>query len=106
MFLVANTYDPGSQDYNDVFETAVRMYPNDEMANLNAAVIALAKNDLAAAQRYLLKAGTSPQAQNARGVLAVKQSRFDDAERLFRENALPGAQHNLSELQLYLQSIE
>ena len=29
MFLVANTYTPGSQDYNDVFETAVRMFPAD-----------------------------------------------------------------------------
>ena len=27
MFLVANTYEPGSQDYNDVFETAVRSIP-------------------------------------------------------------------------------
>lgn len=106
MFLVANTYEPGSQDYNDVFEIAVRMYPNDETANLNAAVIALEKNDLTAAQRYMLKAGTSPEADNARGVLTVKQNRLDDAERLFRENALPQAQHNLNELQLYRQSIE
>lgn len=106
MFLVANTYDPGSQDYNDVFETAVRMYPNDETANLNAAVIALAKKDLAAAQRYLLKAGTSPQAQNARAVLAIYENRLDDAEQLLRQTALPEAQRNLSELELYRQSIE
>lgn len=106
MFLVANTYDPGSQDYNDVFETAVRMYPNDETANLNAAVIALAKKDLAAAQRYLLKAGTSPQAQNARAVLAIHENRLDDAEQLLRQTALPEAQRNLSELELYRQSIE
>lgn len=106
MFLVANTYEPGSQDYNDVFETAVRMYPNDETANLNAAVIALAKKDLAAAQRYLLKAGTSPQAQNARAVLAIYENRLDDAEQLLRQTALPEAQRNLSELELYRQSIE
>ena len=29
MFLVANTYTPGSQDFNEVFETAVRMYPDE-----------------------------------------------------------------------------
>ena len=54
MFLVAQTYEPGSQEYNDVFETAVRMYPDDETANLNAAVIALGKNNLADAERYLI----------------------------------------------------
>ena len=106
MFLVANTYEPGSQDYNDVFEIAVRMYPNDETANLNAAVISLGKNDLVAARRYLNKAGSSPEAQNARAVLAIHENRLDDAERLLRQLSLPQAAHNLRELELYRQSIE
>lgn len=50
MFLVANTYAPGSQEFNDVFEIAVRMYPQDVTANLNAAITALGKNDLPAAE--------------------------------------------------------
>ncbi len=100
MFLVANTYTAGSQAYDDVFETAVRMYPNDETANLNAAVIALNKNDLAAAERYLAKAGRSAEAQNARGVLAAKQGHYQEAEAAFRQAArLSEAQHNLEELQ-------
>lgn len=106
MFLVANTYEPGSQDYNDVFEIAVRMYPNDETANLNAAVISLGKNDLVAARRYLNKAGSSPEAQNARAVLAIQENRLGEAEQLLREIDLPQARHNLDELQQYLQSIE
>ena len=106
MFLVANTYEPGSQDYNDVFETAVRMYPNDETANLNAAVISLGKNNLDDAKRYLSKAGTSAEAQNARAVLAIHENRLDDAERLLRQLSLPQAAHNLRELELYRQSIE
>ena len=106
MFLVANTYEPGSQDYNDVFEIAVRMYPNDETANLNAAVIALGKNNLDDAKRYLSKAGTSAEAQNARAVLAIHENRLDDAERLLRQLSLPQAAHNLRELELYRQSIE
>ena len=106
MFLVANTYEPGSQDYNDVFETAVRMYPNDATANLNAAVIALSKNNLDDAKRYLSKAGTSAEAQNARAVLAIHENRLDDAERLLRQLSLPQAAHNLRELELYRQSIE
>lgn len=99
MFLVANTYTPGSQDFNEVFETAVRMYPDDETANLNAAVIALQKNDLQAAERYLKKAGNSPQALNARGVLAVRQGDRQAAERFWRQSTLPEANHNLSELE-------
>lgn len=106
MFLVANTYEPGSQDYNDVFETAVRMYPNDATANLNAAVIALGKNNLDDAKRYLSKAGTSAEAQNARAVLAIHENRLDDAERLLRQLSLPQAAHNLRELELYRQSIQ
>ena len=106
MFLVANTYEPGSQDYNDVFETAVRMYPNDATANLNAAVIALEKNDLAAAKRYLEKAGDSPEAQNARAVIAIRENRLDDAEQLLRQCTIPQAQHNLRELEQYRQSIK
>ena len=106
MFLVANTYKPGSQDYNDVFETAVRMYPDDMTANLNAAVIALEKNDLAAAKRYLEKAGDSPEAQNARAVIAIRENRLDDAEQLLRQCTIPQAQHNLRELEQYRQSIK
>ena len=104
MFLVANTYAPGSKDYDDVFETAVRMYPDDETANLNAAVIALRKDNLEAASRYLTKAGQSAEAQNARGVLAVKQCDYAAAETAFGFSTIKEAKHNLEELQRFLNS--
>ena len=75
------------------------MYPDDETANLNAAVIALNRNDLQAAARYLAKAGSSPQALNARGVLAVRQGDRQAAERFWRQSTLPEAKHNLNELE-------
>ena len=53
MFLVANTYPTGSQEFIDVFETAVRMYPQSEIANINAATAALSRNELVSAERYL-----------------------------------------------------
>lgn len=99
MFLVANTYTPGSQDFNDVFETAVRMYPNDETANLNAAVIALQRNDLTAAERYLQKAGNTPEAENARGVMYAKKGDITHATEAFRRAGTTEAQHNLQEMQ-------
>ena len=105
MFLVANTYALGSQEFNDVFEIAVRMYPQDETANLNAAITALGKNDLPAAERYLEKAGESPTALIARGVLAVRRNDFAAAERFFTQANNDAARHNLNELTLYLNSI-
>lgn len=104
MFLVANTYAPGSEDYDEVFETAVRMFPDDETANLNAAVIALRKDDLTTAARYLTKAGNSAEAQNARGVLAAKQGHYADAEKAFSLSAIKEAMHNRDELQKHLNS--
>ena len=69
LFLVAQTYEPGSQAFNDVFETAVRLFPDDPTANLNAAVIALRRGDTTEATRRLQKAGNTPEAQLARQVL-------------------------------------
>ena len=104
MFLVANTYAPGSKDYDDVFETAVRIYPDDETANLNAAIIVLRKGDLSAAARYLEKAGESAEAQTARGVLAAKQGDYSAAEAAFGLSTIKEAKHNLEELQRFLNS--
>lgn len=105
MFLVANTYTPGSQEYNDVFDIAVRMYPEDETANLNAAITALNKNDQAAAERYLMKAGQSETAIIARGVLAARRGDYAAAKHFFSQVDNDAARHNVSELTLYLNSI-
>lgn len=56
MYRVAQTYEPGSNEFNEVFEIAVRMYPDDPVSNLNAANTALLRKDPEAARRYLLKA--------------------------------------------------
>ena len=68
MFMVAQTYEPGSKDFNEVMETAVRMFPDNETANLNAAIIRLNAGDADAAKPYLDKAGESAEAKNARKV--------------------------------------
>lgn len=68
MYVLANSLIPGSDEYNEVFETAVRMYPNDETANLNAANSAMMRGDLVAAEKYLAKAGNSEKARHAREI--------------------------------------
>ena len=71
IFLAAQGLEPGSDDYNEVFETAVRMFPAEPVANLNAANAAMQRGDLTSAARYLERAGDTPEATYARGVLAA-----------------------------------
>ena len=66
--MVAQTYEPGSKDFNDVMRTAVRVFPNNPTANLNAAIALLNEGKADAAKPYLDKAGTSKAAQQAREV--------------------------------------
>ncbi len=70
-YILAQTYQAGSEEFNDLFETAVRMYPDDPVANLNAANLAILKKDYRRALRYLDKAKGLTEAVYARGVLEV-----------------------------------
>ena len=90
MFLVAQTYEPGSAEFNEVMEVAVRMYPSDETANLNAACTRLNAGDVDGAKPYLDKAGDSPQAVNARAAYAYLTGNYDEAARLYRQAADAG----------------
>lgn len=84
-YLVAQQYEPGTDEFTDVFETAVRMYPSDETANLNAANAAMRRGDLDGAERYLGKAGNTPEAVYARGALAIRREDYDAARRYLNE---------------------
>lgn len=72
-YLVAQEYEPGTDEFTDVFETAVRMFPADETANLNAANAAIRRDDFATAEKYLAKAGDTAEADYARGSLAIRR---------------------------------
>ncbi len=85
MFLIANTYPAGSEDFKDVFDIAVHLYPDNEVANLNAANIALEERNPERAKKYLDKAGDSPEAGYARGWYHLLRNEFDDAEKLLEE---------------------
>ncbi len=82
---IAKTYDPQSPEFAEVFEIAVRMYPDDKIANLNAATTALQRNDLEAAKRYVAKAGDLPEVTYVRASIALKENNTAEAERLFRD---------------------
>jgi hypothetical protein len=84
-YILAQTYEPGSEKFNELFETAVRMYPNDAVANLNAANSAILKGDFRAAGRYLDKAGDMAEAIYTRGAMEVYMEHPVEAKFYFEE---------------------
>lgn len=105
MFLVADTYEAGSPEFDELFETAVRLFPDDPTANINAAVAALGRRDFAGAERYLGRVRVRsriPEYDNAMGLLtALREQDLDKAEEYFRaahEAGLAAATRNLEEL--------
>lgn len=84
---VAQTMEPNSPEYNKVLQQAVNIYPDDPVANLNLANVAIRQKDLLKAETLLEHAGNSAEAQNARAVVAILQQRYADAEALLQKAA-------------------
>ena len=84
-YLLAQEYEDNTRELNDVFETAVRMYPNDPVANLNAAISEMQNGDLSSAVPHLKKAGDSPEAVYARGIYAAFVKDYDKAIELLQQ---------------------
>lgn len=108
LLMAAQSYEVGSDEFRQVFDVAVRMYPDDETVNVNAACAALLSGDAASAGEYLKKSGNSPQAMNARGALAVMEGRYDEAAAQFRaanEAGLVEAGYNLTHLSNFINNI-
>ncbi len=103
LYQLAGEYESGSAEFTEVFETAVRMYPDDETANLNAANAAMDMGDLSTASHYLEKAGTSGEAEYARGVCAYKSENYPAAKKYMQKAADMGvseAKEMMSELRI------
>lgn len=94
MYVLAGSLHPGSEEYNEVFETAVRMYPEDITANLNAANSAMQRGDYAKAEKYLSKAGDSAQVIYAKGVLASLQGDYAKGLELVEKAVSMGMEDN------------
>jgi tetratricopeptide (TPR) repeat protein len=100
-YVLAQTYQPASEEFNELFETAVRMYPNDPVANLNAANSAILRKDYRRALRYLENAGNLPEAIYARGALEVFMGDNDAARPYLKEamkQGIPQAETALQEI--------
>ena len=79
-FAVAQSYPKGSNEYNDAFDLAARLFPDSPEAAINAAAVALSKRDAAKARAYLERYATLPIAYNNMGILYLLEGNRDKAE--------------------------
>ena len=95
MFRVARLYPEDSPEFQQTIATALRFYGDNEEANTNAAADAVKRGDYEAAEGFVAKSGSNPQAENIRGILAAKRGDFEAARKHF-DNAspLPEAREN------------
>ena len=82
-YQIALSYPVDSPEYEAVFVTALRYFPDDPVANNNMAAIALRKNDLKEAHKYLDKLTDFAGAHNNMGVLKALEGDFRAAEAHF-----------------------
>lgn len=87
LYAGARSQAEGSQMYNDLFDTAARLYPDSEVANINAANAAMQRGSLDEAARYLAKAGDGAEAIYARGTLEALRGNYTAARPLFQQAA-------------------
>lgn len=78
-YFAAQSAEPGSDLFNEIFETAARLHPTDETANLNAANASLSRGDTVAAGMYLEKAGNSNEARYAKAMMMIMDNNYDGA---------------------------
>lgn len=86
IYLVAQSYEQGSDEFNHAFQVAALMFPADPIANLNAAAMEIQKGgDLALAKKLLEKADKkAPETLNNLGVVAMMEGNLEVAEEYFK----------------------
>ena len=108
MYHIANSYPQGSPEFRNVFEIAVRTYPNDPVANLNAAAIALSRGDLPQAKSYLDKSDkNTPEYMNNLGVYYMFTGELDQAKAELTRALQKGVENagvNLKEIEKKLEN--
>jgi len=104
MFLVANTYPKNSPEFKEVFDIAVRLYPNDPIAQLNTGALELETGAVDNAIRRL-ESINLPEAWNNLGIAYAQKGDYQKAQDYLNRAAQAGnatAKTNAEQLQKYL----
>lgn len=102
MYQVAYSYEVGSKPFNDVFLQAVESFPDDKIANLNAATANILAGNVEEAQRVLEQYESDPDAWNSLGLVYMYQNNFQRAQYYLekaRDHGLTNAKENLQSLE-------
>lgn len=100
IYRVASTYEHGSAEWQEVMAVALREFPDDPIANTNAAALAVEAKDYDLADKFLEKAGDSDDTNILRGIIATYRDNFDAAREYFtKAKGAPEAQRNLTLLE-------
>ena len=89
-YVLASSYPSGSAESVEVLEKAVELNPSSPAANINAAMAMMQADRMDSASHYLDKAGSSPEAEYARGLLAAIRKDNDKAAGHFSRAAEAG----------------
>lgn len=87
MYRVAAFHRPGTEQYREVYEIAAFHFPDDVVANVNAASAVIMAGDLVSARRYIDKVKDNPRAWNNLGVMAYLSGHMEEAAEWFRRAA-------------------
>jgi outer membrane protein OmpA-like peptidoglycan-associated protein len=105
LFLIANTYQPGSAEFREVMDIAARTFPDSDVANCNAAAAAIQRGDFSAAASFLGNVKNhDADWNNNMGIVAFMQGNPTAAAGYFRAAGAKGSA-NAAELQKHLESI-
>lgn len=102
MFLVAQTYEPASKAFKEVFDIAARLYPDEPIAILNSAAADIEGGNNQAAIDRLSRIENDPRAWNNLGVAHARMDELTKAKDFFTRAAANGdedAKHNLEQLE-------
>ena len=104
MFLLAQTYPAGSKEFNEVFDIAVRLFPDDPIAIINYAAAEIENGNMQEALERLKKIEDDPRAWNNMGVAYARMGENEKAMEYFSKAADQGdtdAKANKDQLQCY-----
>lgn len=87
MYLVAESYPSDSKEFREVFDIAVRLYPDSEIAIMNSAAADIESKNLDAAIERLKKIEDKPQSWNNLGVAYILKGDSEKAVDYFRKSA-------------------
>lgn len=91
MYMVANSYPVGSRQFIEVFDTALKIYPHDSVANLNGAAIAMMRDDMSKALYHLgLADKSTPEYMNNLAAYYMLFKQYDKAIPLLKQASSMG----------------